>query len=70
VTSEVAIASLELPPLAPAAPRRRLLVGTALACLAGTMLIGSMLSIWVLLRERVVDAGGRFPVDYIITEVA
>jgi heme/copper-type cytochrome/quinol oxidase subunit 3 len=68
--SEVAIASLELPPLAPAAPRRRLLVGTALACVAGTMLIGGMLSIWVLLRERVVDAGGRFPVDYIITEVA
>ena len=24
----------------------------------------------MLLRERVVDAGGRFPVDYIITEVA
>ena len=45
-------------------------IGTALACVAGTMLIGGMLSIWVLLRERVVDNGGRFPVDYIIPEVA
>ena len=34
------------------------------------MLIGGMLAIWVLLRERVVDDGGRFPVDYIIPEVA
>jgi heme/copper-type cytochrome/quinol oxidase subunit 3 len=34
------------------------------------MLIGGMLAIWVLLRERVVEQGGRFPVDYIITEVA
>lgn len=58
-------------PAAPApAPRRQLFVGTALACVAGTMLIGGMLAVWVLLRERVVSAGGRFPVDYIITEVA
>ncbi len=33
------------------------------------MLVGSMLAIWVLLRERVVSDGGRFPVDYIISEV-
>ncbi len=58
-------------PAAPVpAPRRQLLVGTALACVAGTMLIGGMLAVWVLLRERVVSAGGRFPVDYIIPEVA
>jgi len=58
-------------PAAPVpAPRRQLLVGTALACVAGTMLIGGMLAVWVLLRERVVSAGERFPVDYIIPEVA
>lgn len=64
------IATLELPPAAPPAPRRQLFVATALACVAGSMLIGGMLAIWVLLRERVVDAGERFPVDYIIPEVA
>lgn len=62
--------TLELPPAADPAPRRQLLVATTLACVAGTMLIGTMLAIWVLLRERVVDAGERFPVDYTITEVA
>jgi heme/copper-type cytochrome/quinol oxidase subunit 3 len=29
-----------------------------------------MLAVWVLLRQRVVDAGGRFPDKYVITEVA
>jgi len=61
---------LALPPVAPPAPRRQVLVGTALACVAGTMLMGGMLAVWVLLRERVVDGGGRFPVDYVIPEVA
>ena len=65
-----ATGQLALPPAAPPAPRRQVFIGTALACVAGTMLIGGMLSIWVLLRERVVDSGGRFPVDYIIPEVA
>jgi cytochrome c oxidase subunit 3 len=59
-----------LPAAAAPAPRRQLLIGTTLACVAATMLIGGMLAIWVLLRERVVDAGERFPVDYIIPEVA
>lgn len=59
-----------LPPAAPPSPRRQVFVGTALGCVAGTMLIGGMLAVWVLLRERVVDAGDRFPVDYVITEVA
>ena len=63
-------ATLELAPAAPPAPRRQLFVATALACVAGSMLIGGMLAIWVLLRERVVDTGERFPVDYIIPEVA
>jgi heme/copper-type cytochrome/quinol oxidase subunit 3 len=66
----VATAPLELPPVAPPAPKRQLFVGTAVACVAGTMLIGGMLAIWVLLRERAVDNGERFPLDYIIHEVA
>jgi cytochrome c oxidase subunit 3 len=64
-TAYLALPAAALPP-----PRRQLLVGTALACLAGSTLIGGMLAVWVLLRERVVDAGERFPVEYIITEVA
>ena len=62
--------TLELPPAADPAPHRQILVATAVATVAGSMLIGTMLAIWVLLRERVVDVGERFPVDYVITEVA
>ena len=62
--------ALELPAAAAPAPRRQVFVATALAAVAGSTLVGTMLAIWVLLRERVVDAGERFPVDYIITEVA
>jgi cytochrome c oxidase subunit 3 len=63
--------TIALPAAAPPAPRRQLLVGTALACVAGSTLVGGMLAVWVLLRERFLDGGGeRFPVDYIITEVA
>ena len=65
-----ATAPVALPPAAAPAPRRQLLIGTTLACVAGTMLIGGMLAIWVLLRERAVDVGERFPLDYIIHEVA
>jgi heme/copper-type cytochrome/quinol oxidase subunit 3 len=65
-----ATAPVALPPAAAPAPRRQLLMGTAVGCVAGTMLIGGMLAVWVLLRERVVDAGERFPLDYIIHEVA
>ena len=60
-----------LPAAAPPAPRRQLLVGTALACVAGSTFVGGMLAVWVLLRERFLDGGGeRFAVDYVITEVA
>ena len=65
-----ATGQLELPPVAPPAPRRQLFIGTALGCVAASMLVGGMLAVWVLLRERVVDGGGRFPVDYTIPEVA
>ncbi|TVR27156.1 MAG: hypothetical protein EA389_04000 [Ilumatobacter sp.] len=58
-------------PAAPApAPRRQVFVGTALACVAGTMLLGGMLAIYVLFRERAVSAGERFPGDAVIPEVA
>jgi cytochrome c oxidase subunit 3 len=70
VSQDEPTAYLALPAAALPPPRRQLLVGTALACLAGSTLIGGMLAVWVLLRERVVDAGERFPVEYIITEVA
>ncbi len=64
-------APLALPAAAPPAPRRQLFIGTALGVAAGTMLIGGMLAVYVLLRERFLDGGGeRFPADYIIPEVA
>ncbi len=64
-------APLALPAAAPPPPRRQLFIGTALGAVAATMLIGGMLAIYVLLRERFLDAGGeRFPADYIIPEVA
>ena len=62
--------TLALPAGPAPAPRRQVFVGTALASVAGTTLIGGMLAIWTLMRERVVSQGERFPVDYIIPEVA
>lgn len=67
---------LALPSVAAPAPRRQLFIGTALAGVSATMLVGGMLAVWVLLRERYLTAGlageqiDRFPADYIITEVA
>lgn len=61
--------TLALPAAAAPAPRRQVFVATALAGVAGTMMIGGMLAIWVLLRDRVVSAGERFPDSYIIPEV-
>ena len=60
--------TLALPPAPVPRPRRQLFVGTALACVAGTMLVGGMLAVWALLRERAVDAGERFPGDASIPE--
>ncbi len=71
-----ATAPVALPAAAAPAPKRQLFVGTALACVAGTMLIGGMLAIWVLLRERYLTNGlngeviDRFPIGYVIHEVA
>ena len=61
--------TLALPAGPAPAPRRQVFVGTALPSVAGTTLIGGMLAIWTLMRERVVSRGERFPVDYIIPEV-
>ena len=61
--------TLALPAGPAPAPRRQVFVGTALASVAGTTLIGGMLAIWTLMRERAVSRGERFPVDYIIPEV-
>ncbi|HBU76069.1 MAG TPA: hypothetical protein DEB38_07335, partial [Acidimicrobiaceae bacterium] len=62
--------TLALPSGPAPAPRRQLLVGSALAGLAGTTLIGGMLAVWLLERQHAVDAGERFPMKYIIPEVA
>ena len=46
-------------PAAPAPPpRRQVFVGTALAGVAMLMLTGGMLGIWILMRERAIDADG------------
>jgi heme/copper-type cytochrome/quinol oxidase subunit 3 len=58
-----------LPPAPPPPPRRQVLVATALVGLAGSTLVGGMLGIWMLMRERAVDAGERFPGDATIPEV-
>jgi cytochrome c oxidase subunit 3 len=43
-------------PAAPApAPRRQLLVGTTVACVAGSMLVGGMLAVWLLQRQRAIE---------------
>jgi cytochrome c oxidase subunit 3 len=67
----VGSAPLALPAAAPPSPRRQLFVATALAAVAGSTLIGGMLAIWVMRRERfLATEGDRFPATYIITEVA
>jgi cytochrome c oxidase subunit 3 len=46
---------LALPAAAPPAPRRQLLVGTALACAAVAMMFGGMLALYLRLRMRTVN---------------
>jgi heme/copper-type cytochrome/quinol oxidase subunit 3 len=62
--------TLALPAGPAPAARRQIFVGTALAALAGTTMMGGMLAVWALIRQRAVDAGERFPVNFIIPEVA
>jgi cytochrome c oxidase subunit III len=58
-------------PVAPAPPpRRQLLVGTTLAGVATLMLVGGMLAVWILQRQRTLDAGDPWvPQGVIIPEV-
>ena len=62
--------TLALPAGPAPAPRRQIFVGTALAALAGTTMMGGMLAVWALIRQRSVNAGERFPVQFIIPDVA
>jgi heme/copper-type cytochrome/quinol oxidase subunit 3 len=47
---------LALPAAAPPAPRRQLLVGTAIACVAIGALIGAMLALWMRMRTATMDS--------------
>ena len=59
-----------LPAAPPPPPRRQVFVGTALAGVAMVMLVGGMLAIWILQRERALDAGNTWvPDDVTIPEV-
>jgi heme/copper-type cytochrome/quinol oxidase subunit 3 len=63
---------LALPPAPAPAARRQLFVGTALACSAGTMLIGGMLAVWVRFRDDALSLPGNswVPDGIVIPEVA
>jgi heme/copper-type cytochrome/quinol oxidase subunit 3 len=61
-----------LPAAPPPAPRRQMLVGTALACAAGTAMFGGLLAIFVRFRQSalsVVDGEWK-PADSKVPEVA
>jgi heme/copper-type cytochrome/quinol oxidase subunit 3 len=52
---------LALPSAAAPAPRRQLIVGTALGCVAAGSLIGAMLALWMRFRTNALDAAnGRW----------
>ena len=62
---------LALPAAPAAAPRRQVFVGTALACVAGVALIGTMIAMWVSFRNQALDGGARWlPKDVVVPEVA
>jgi cytochrome c oxidase subunit III len=60
-----------LPPAPAPPPRRQVLVGTALAGAGTLMIVGGMLAVWVLQRERALDGpeGTWVPSDVTIPEV-
>jgi heme/copper-type cytochrome/quinol oxidase subunit 3 len=51
---------LALPPAPAPAPRRQILVGTAIACAAGVALVGGMLALWLRFRQEAIDATDRW----------
>jgi heme/copper-type cytochrome/quinol oxidase subunit 3 len=51
---------LALPSAAPPAPKRQMLVGTALGCVAAGSLIGAMLALWMLFRTESIDNGAAW----------
>lgn len=55
-----------LPPAPAPPPQRQVLVGTALAGVATVMLVGGMLAVWILLRERALDAGDTWVPDGVV----
>jgi heme/copper-type cytochrome/quinol oxidase subunit 3 len=59
-------------PAAPAPPpRRQLFVGTAIASAASLMLVGGMLALWILQRDRALDGGTEWlPRSVTLPEVA
>lgn len=70
VVSTSTESALARPVAAAPAPRRQLFIATGLACTAGIMLLGGMLAVFLLIRERVVGSGERFPGTYVFPEVA
>lgn len=59
-----------LPPAAPPAPQRQVLVGMSLAIVAIFMLTGSMLAVWALQRTNAIDLEGSWlPSSVTIPEV-
>jgi len=60
---------LALPPAPAPPPRRQVLVGTAVASLAAVMLMGGMLAVFVLQRERTPDGDLWVPQGIEIPEV-
>ena len=60
-------------PAAPAPPpRRQVFVGTAIASAASLMLVGGMLALWILQRDRALDGGAEswLPRNVTLPEVA
>lgn len=48
-----------LPPAPAPPPRRQVFVGTAIASAASLMLVGGMLALWILQRDRALDGGAE-----------
>lgn len=52
---------LALPPAAPPAPKRQLMIGTVLACAGGATLVGGMLALWLRFRDAALaEPGGTW----------